>query len=1175
MWFNGLVKYLFISCVFESVLGKPKWYKSIKKNSKNEFEKIRKNSKNEFGINSLFRRLDNARTDDTSCGNVNENFQLGTGVTYACENDICTMSCSDPSASFATIDTITCSSGAFSPLGGGIECQSTKCGEPLDWGFGEEYLSMNIECGFQNSRQLAICHVACTVNGNSGFSLDADGQQFTTLVCQDDRTLLPAAGSLTLHCAETPCGVLSDTFEMGNVISSCAESGCTFSCDNPAEIPTYSKVECADDGYKHVDGSDTNSIACVPAQQTPCGNVIDHFTFTGETPYSVECDSFDSIYQTEKTTCTVTCQESTVLIGDSTLQCENGVFTNTNRALSCKQTACGNVDETFTVEEGASVSCSDNECTVGCDNAAESALVDQVFCNKTSAEFNNVVLWPDTSNPLINPSLSCSVQHETLCGNGNEFTNVSAGTVIECNYASSSCHVTCDNTLPFHAQPNIQNIGCNPNTLLFDTPFDTSLNCELYAVQCGNVEDNFNVGNGVVTNCVHDEVHGADVCGLSCVDTSLIVHGFSEVTCDHSSMLFNIPTGSAFNCVTPPDTSCGYLSEHYTIDSSVGEVVCNDRQCYHSCDDELDYLAVPLIQCVESTQMYYPANGEIKCEKGYDTGCGNVVADGNSIKTCEDNTCTFTCPEGKILHGIESATCHIYNGKRSLTYESKFNTGEAFSAMSECVDTMCGDIAGINLQLDNQVVLNTSSITADGYGAIMFECAESKVVSGLRGHSAIACLPNGFFDVLYPNAVVSCSDTSCGDLTDGLDVHTDVSATCVEDTCKFSCPAGHHGITIAPSIPSIICDSGTGHFLTNSKSVECMNSCEPFASENNAFSVSDNVMIFCDKYRAGTPQYCDLICKRPFHSLKPVVIETKQKLEKIKCEKNKHGEGSWQSVVYDVIGMPRDRPLVRQPLNKQTVVCEPSEQYFLEEVETCDYIKDAYSFDSMVVIRCTQEICLFTCPNGFKLNTDVTRVLCKARDGITTWTPKYESEIGCDEETTTIAPVTTSKSKKTKKPAVPIEDTSDTSTESLSPCGPITIKHSSDVEIFCTTAFCSFTCLNATLLPNVELVKCDRKKKSWKIPKKTKKITCTLDGLPTCSAPKISDGVLASCNTSECTFECSLDNHVPNADSAKCKNGKWKFSSKTKKVACNPVAAKTANMLDGMVNENTMLLTKH
>jgi len=1081
------LKYIFLALIFKDVYAKNKWYKKLDSSKKSKKLEI-------------FRRFHGPRTGETSCGDVSSNFPLGAGVSYSCEDNVCTMTCDGETFPFPS-STIICNLGVFSPAATTpIDCKSTQCGDPVDWGFGDEYLNMDVTCGQENSRSLAICNVDCTVNGNPGFSMDMDGNEFTTIVCQDDGTLLPAASSITLQCAETPCGALADDFTMGNVTSSCSETGCSFSCANPSEMPSYTSIQCNGE-YQHVHGSDSNAIDCIQAKETPCGDPSEYFTYNENV--DIVCDPFESFYQSSETTCAVTCKNDLVLVGDDTLRCENGNFQNSNTALTCKETACGNVNDTFTVDSDVTVTCDDNECSMGCSTGGEMALVESVVCNITSGQFIDVVLWPSSPNPMTNPTLSCDVREETMCGNGNQFTNVSAGTVIQCDYDTSCCHLSCDDTLPFHAQPNIQSTQCNPNTQMFSILFDTPLNCELYAVRCGNLHDNFDLGSGVVTTCVYDEEQGADVCSLTCEDPALVVSGHSEITCTHGWNTFNVPTGTSLTCVPPPETSCGYLADHYNIDSSVGDLVCNDHQCFYSCDDELDYLALSLVQCVSATKRYFPADGDIKCEKGFDTGCGDIITTGNSVKSCANNTCTFSCPDGKILHGIQSATCNIYGGTRAFTYETNFNAGEDFYPLSECADTMCGDTGTINLQVDNSVTINTGAVTTDGYGSISFECSDDKVISGLHGQSAIACLPNGHFDVLYPAAAVSCSDTSCGNLEGTLTVHTDVNTTCTGDTCKFHCPAGSNGITVSPSMPSVICDTATGTFLTSEHTVECMNSCEPFGNVVGGYKIADNVMVFCDKYRPGQAQYCDLICQRPLHALKPIVRETQQKLEKIKCEKNKNGVGKWQSVVYDMIGLPRAVKIASNTA-VHNVICEKGEQIFVEDVQACDYIHDAYQIDEQVAIKCTPEICLFACPVGHKLNTNINRVLCKARDGITSWYPPHAKMIACEKEKG--------------------EKTSDKATAET---------------------------------PTTKAPKTKGKKNKEKKNKKNKKVSSESSGdggeevMKTCGDPKVASGVVSNCSGSKCTFSCESVNQIPNATAAKCKNGKWKFSPKTKKVSCS------------------------
>ena len=85
-------------------------------------------------------------------------------------------------------------------------------------------------------------------------------------------------------------------------------------------------------------------------QDTPCGNVFP--IFTAGPDVVVKCNAFESVYQTDPTTCDVTCQNGKSVVGDTTLTCSGfgGTFTNTDKTLKCQDTKCGNVGDQWTLQ---------------------------------------------------------------------------------------------------------------------------------------------------------------------------------------------------------------------------------------------------------------------------------------------------------------------------------------------------------------------------------------------------------------------------------------------------------------------------------------------------------------------------------------------------------------------------------------------------------------------------------------------------------------------------------------------------------------------------------------------------------------------------------------------------------------------------------------------------------
>lgn len=89
-------------------------------------------------------------------------------------------------------------------------------------------------------------------------------------------------------------------------------------------------------------------------------------------------------------------------------------------------------------------------------------MVETVTCDAEKGTFEEIILWAETSSPLTVKSISCAVRFETPCGDATHFTNVTAGTVVTCDYETSSCALSCDSNTPTHSQPNVDTITCDP-----------------------------------------------------------------------------------------------------------------------------------------------------------------------------------------------------------------------------------------------------------------------------------------------------------------------------------------------------------------------------------------------------------------------------------------------------------------------------------------------------------------------------------------------------------------------------------------------------------------------------------------------------------------------------------------------------------------------------------------
>merc|ERR1712157_256480 len=115
---------------------------------------------------------------------------------------------------------------------------------------------------------------------------------------------------------------------------------------------------------------------------------------------------------------------------------------------------------------------------------------------------------------------------------------------------------------------------------------------------------------------------------------------------------------------------------------------------------------------------------------------------------------------------------------------------------------------------------------------IQLDCpSPDLVISGLRGQSAVACLPNGAFDVVDPAASIACSETTCGNVADFLSIEAFVVTECKDDNCAFECDIPDDD-QVQPTMSQLICQTSTGKFLNGpNTAVKCLTGCDDFGPE--------------------------------------------------------------------------------------------------------------------------------------------------------------------------------------------------------------------------------------------------------------------------------------------------------------------------------------------------------
>jgi hypothetical protein len=1094
---------------------------------------------------------------DVTCGNLVDNYNIGSGVNSNCVKfnskrsnlDVCTLTCNDTSLFTTVTDTINCDIDLvqfLEPNDTAITCEATKCGDPDTWNFGADFAAMTKTCDMKQTGNMD-CILTCSIGTNAGFVLDTNGNSFGTVVCQADRALLPADGAVSLSCAETPCGKLSTNTNIdAAVISTCDAAGCTFACPNNSTQSSYAGLTCGASGYDHTDGSDINPIACIATQDTPCGDLSATFAYD-PAEVNVNCNAYNSVYQNAAMNCTPSCTDPTkMLITDSTITCENKAFTNTNLNIWCKSTMCGDVTDKFTVGTGVSHTCDNTGvCSFTCDTIGELPLVNQVTCNAQTNLFDDVTLWPNSANPVLNPTIICEVRDEVPCGNAADFTNVGNGTVVTCDYASSQCTLSCDSSVPTHSQPNIDVIDCNPITQQFNQALDVELNCELYDVTCGDIEDSFTIIPGVITDCTYYEARNQklDICTLSCNDTTLVPSPITEIVCDQDTEQFLTTVQQTIECIPPPETSCGYISDSYIVDPSAGVAQCDGNTCWFTCANPTDYAAISSVSCTGSG--YFPNGGTISCLSGFDTACGNVDVTGNSAKNCTNNVCDYECSADQFLHGVTQATCTVVNGTKTVDYVANLYSGEDSSSVSVCGDTMCGDLTNLGVTIDADVIVNASLIGANGYGSIQLDCPTTdSVISGLRGQSAVACLPNGNFDVVDASATIGCSQTTCGDVSDALAVDAAIVTSCTGDSCSFTCEI-EDADTVDPTLSQLICQTSTGKFLTGSHTaVRCIVGCDDFGPETG-FVLDELIHQECNGVSVSysdNEQYCDLVCRkqgRPGKPVLPTVRETGQSLNKLFCHKVGTNDGVWKSLVYNQYGVPILTTIKANPQfgAVRHVVCDEDLEIAPEEEEECIDVRKMYDINEKhMVMRCTPEACIFICEPGYRLHDgNPSIVTCKIRHS-DEWTPIYHKEIRCIEETVTID-------------------------EGGSGCGSLSVQKESTVNQKCSGSTCTFSCTDGGDV-SISEINCENGK--WRVPKDVKKKGIKCEGgeggdeeAAGCGEfTAFMDGVVPDCDEKVCTFSCVDESLTADVKKAKCSSkkgkAKWDLGKKgPKKVSCS------------------------
>ncbi|CAG5094883.1 Oidioi.mRNA.OKI2018_I69.XSR.g13934.t1.cds [Oikopleura dioica] len=1083
---------------------------------------------------------------DVTCGNLEDFFGIGAGVVSTCVKfgearqnlDVCTMTCSDASLFAYPYEVIRCDIDTelfVENTGVNVTCEETRCGDPKNFDYGAGFKDIDVSCDVQ--ADATKCSLTCAFGANAGFVIDTAKNPFAEVICDNTGTLMPESGSVEIVCAETPCGQLATEFVGFSVDASCNATYCDFSCADPAQMPSYFNAACDGTSYTHVFGSESNALTCIPKQDSPCGNLADTFTYD---PAAIDlgCEAFVSVYQTTPHVCAPSCVDTNkVLVTDAEITCEANAFTNTLTDIMCKDTMCGDLSDKWTVEAGVVATCTESGCEFSCEDAAEQPFVSSITCDVATRTFEDVVLWPDSASPVTNPVIKCEVRDDTPCGNAADFTNLLNDTVINCDWDTATCQVICDQVMYENHQPNIELITCDVSTEQFNYPFDQEFNCNLYDVTCGDLEDSFTFDDDVSYTCEYFKNArnvDLDVCTLTCASPDEKPYPIDKIECIQSTKQFLTQVGQHIECIPPPETDCGYVSDQYNLLDSAGKAICDETTgiCYFECADPTHYNPIPRVECLANGNYYPNVGGTIGCYPGYDTACGNIETTGNSIKACANNTCEYTCEDATdFLHGVTTATCTVIEGVVNVDYAANLHISESSTMESTCGETMCGDVSSIAGQFSEDVQIDLSMLDADGYGKIMLGC-NGTVISGLKGHTAIACLAtSGNFDLVDPEASVACSATTCGDPSDVLSIGEGVIHECSDaDICYFSCDA-EEGSSVAPTMDELICQTLTGEFLNGFQtSVKCLSGCDDFGPETGYITSDPLLEIECPEYTPGEmDQYCHLICRLRNEDgtfVPPRVKETGQELRKVQCYKPGAMEGFWRAVYASPYGVPIYKKIEGEGV--RTIICEAGEAPTQPPVKSCGPVRETYNIDEdNMQVRCTDTNCGFKCDPGYKLNKGApTNVICLAAidEG---WSPNYPGQIRCE------------KAGNGGEVEEPEDD-----------CGSPNVKLGDNVVEDCSGNRCDYSCSNGG---DPTASKLDCKGGKWIIEKNIKRRASN-------ALMVMEGGVLAQCSAKQCSFTCADGNSEPSKDTVKCKCKKGKCNwdiSKKETISCGGAKSAT------------------
>ena len=853
---------------------------------------------------------------------------------------------------------------------------NTECGSTATWNYGTSWSDVSVSCSEVDDTE--VCSLSCSA-GLFPYPVDFVKCEDKVLIpCPVGADPLDPTGGMEISCEVTPCGNIGQFgFDDTEMTASCDENGCTFECIDATLMPNTKSIVCNPNSKQWVNefemAATDRHLQCVEKITTPCGNLEDHAELVNTV--DVECESFNSIFETSKSTCQIDCGAKFTK-GPEEYICEDNTFKSLPAKTECCDRACCGLDQFADYAELmtkvtevdyenhiASFSCLDDE-QVLVDPTTNLTIDNRIECNRYSHEWD-----VDAFNSLVAAecrTLPCTDDHEVIALL-KSLVDQDSGASLDCS--GGSCTVSCslaEKPIPLPQQVNCDNL---------QETLTSEIKCA--ETKCGNTID-FNYGAkwpSVDVACDND----TGVCNLSC--TSGYIYPIDEISCNDGVL-----TPSAENLeIFCAETVCGDMDSQFIYDESVFTKDCNETSCTLACVDTSLIPTQSVFHCAENSLRFTNQHGAreisnpnafrvLECVEDRETPCGNLsdwyYVDPRANVTCDSFEsiwmqsqhrfdCEIECPAGLEVFGAKRKTCR----GNLFAKQDENPVAQTFACWDpETEDTMCGKISDYFPNIDQNIKWECSQMY-DQFESPVY-CHPSCETGVLSTEYRLTCdidnaqysawssgTPSFWYNAVAEdsNIVMSCQNTApdeCGQLSDAFTIDQAVNQNCVYDnhptstdsTCSLSCPEG----LFTTEVSQIKCKNGAWVPISINNAIECAETkCGDPESWN--FGVDfKNITASCS-HNEGTST-CALSCEIDGNA--GFVID------------------SSKNIISDITCLA-DRTI--SP-NQGSVNLKCAET-------PCGSISAAMTIDAEVTVACTSEGCDFTCPAG-KMPTHIS-IECK------------------------------------------------------------------------------------------------------------------------------------------------------------------------------------------------------